>query len=342
MSNTWLIAVSAAVLVAASPALSPAANISTKKMMIKDGGVGKRAIAVQSVDPAVLLTDGDDPGMNGATLHAYSATDDFCAVLPAGPNWKKTKSVWKFADKATKNSAQIGDGKLSVKIKSSVTYTLADNGTQGAVNMQVQFGTGVKYCMRCSTPKKDTAKKYLAKACAAAPCDEEPPGCPPTTTTTTTTSTTTTTCPSVQVTGSLTVTIGHFNYNLMNGLPGANAACNSNFAGSHACTISELRCAPSSQLVGLKDTSNMTVMGFWAIDPTVNPLLEQCEDDVGFPCSGMPPSCPPGHTWEYATAHTMSRGQRVSLNNATGALGPLETSLQCNTFPPNNWVGCCQ
>jgi hypothetical protein len=30
------------------------------------------------------------------------------------------------------------------------------------------------------------------------------------------------------------------------------------------------------------------------------------------------------------------------LNNATGALGALETGLQCNTFPPDNWVGCCQ
>src|SRR5262249_60350832 len=61
------------------------------------------------------------------------------------------------------------------------------------------------------------------------------------------------------------------------------------------------------------------------------PPLQQCQDDVA---GGS------GLNWEYATAHTGSRGQKVALTNATGALGPLQTGLQCN-LSGNNWVGCC-
>ena len=177
--------------------------------------------------------------------------------------------------------------------------------------------------------------------------------CEPTTTSTTsttiitvtTTSTTTTTCgvPTGSVLkGSLTATAGRFNYDLTLGLPGANSACNTRFPGTHACTYANLQNAETAgDLVGLKDTACTTVTSFWAIDPSADPLTRQCHDDVTFPCPGMPPVCPPGHTWEYGTAHTMSRGQKVTLDNATGALGVLQTMIQCN-FAPNNWVGCCQ
>src|SRR5436853_3115556 len=156
MSNRcrWLVGVSAAsLLVIACPALSGAANVSTKKLLIKDNAdAAKRQVGVLSKDTGVHFSAGDAPDANGASLHAYSATDDFCVILPPGAGWKNTGSAWKYANKTTKNSAQIKNGKLSVKIKSGVTYTLADNGTQGAVNVQVQFGTGTRYCMRCSTP----------------------------------------------------------------------------------------------------------------------------------------------------------------------------------------------
>jgi hypothetical protein len=348
MSKT-LAAILATALLTTCVTLAQAADVSTKKLSIKGStDPTKRQIQVQSVDAGVTLSGADNPGASGASVHVYSATQDFCAVLASGTNWKQTKSgAWKYADKTTKNGASVGNGKLAVKIKSNVTFSLAGS-PQGTVNAQVQFGTGTRYCMRCSGAKKDTTKIFLAKACAAAACDPEPSSCPPvsaTTTTTTpvTTTTTTTACVAPgHVVGSLTVTVGRFNYNATVGLPGANAACSSSFPGSHPCTLTELQCAPSSELAGLKDTSNMPVLGFWAIDPTANRLTAQCHDDVGFPCPGMPPVCPPGHTWEYGTAHTMSRGQRVSLNNATGALGALETGLQCNTFPPDNWVGCCQ
>jgi len=336
MSKTWLATISTIALMTVSPALAHAKDISAKKVSIKDNAnPAKRQVAVQSTDAGVLLTEADDPGANGASLHVYSATDDFCAILPSGASWKHTSSQWKYANKATKTSAHVGNGKLVVKVKSGVTYTLADNGTQGTVNVQVQFGSGTRYCMRCSAAKKDNAKKFLAKGCAAAACDPEPSVCNPSSTTTTTTSTTptSTTSPTGQVLkGALTATVGRFNYNLQLGLPGSDAACNMNFPGTHSCTYAELQAAAAGgDLVGLKDTSNTTVTSFWAIDSTA-PALSQCVDDA---LGGS------NQNWEYATAHTASRGQRVTLNNATGALGSLETGLQCN-FSGNNWVGCCQ
>jgi len=348
MSNrcSRLVGVSAALLLIASPALSGAANISTKKLLIKDNAVAtKRQVSVLSKDAGVVFSAGDAPDANGASLHAYSATDDFCVILgpgtlAAGIGWKNTGSAWKYTNKTTKNAAQIKNGKLLVKIKSNDTFTLADNGTQGAVNVQVQFGTGTRYCMRCSTPKKDDTSKFLAKDCAAAACDPEPSSCSslvPTTTTTSTSTTTSTTAPGMLV-GSLTATPGRFNYNLTLGLAGADAACNTSFPGSHSCTLAGLQNTPASTLMGLKDTSNVTVTSFWAIDPAADPVTAQCFDDVMFN-----PNTQPGHNWEYATAHTMARGQTVALNNSTGALGPLVTGQQCNFgVGSSNWVGCCQ
>src|SRR5947208_3488185 len=229
MSKTWL-AISTVALMTVAPAFTHAKDISTKKLSIKDNAKpAKRQVAVQSTDAGVRLTEADDPGANGAAVHVYSATDDFCAILPSGANWKHTSSQWKYVNKATKASAHVGDGKLVVEIKSGVTYTLADNGTQGTVNVQVQFGSGTRYCMRCSAAKKDNGKKFLAKGCAAAACDPEPSVCNPSSTTTTPTSTTTTSTtgtpcgtPTGQVLkGSLTATPGRFNYNLTLGLPGS-------------------------------------------------------------------------------------------------------------------------
>src|SRR4029078_8477782 len=38
----------------------------------------------------------------------------------------------------------------------------------------------------------------------------------------------------------------------------------------------------------------------------------------------------PARNWEDGTAHTPSRGQKVSLDNAAGTLGPLQSGVQCN------------
>jgi hypothetical protein len=143
--------------------------------------------------------------------------------------------------------------------------------------------------------------------------------------------TTTTTLPTPGLKGALTATPGRFNYNLTLGLAGANAACSTNFAGTHACSYTELQSAAAAgDLVGLKDIADMTVTSFWAIDSAADPL-QQCNDDA---LGGS------GVNWEYATAHTASRGERVALDNGTGVLGVLQTSIQCN-IAGTSWVGCC-
>jgi hypothetical protein len=131
--------------------------------------------------------------------------------------------------------------------------------------------------------------------------------------------------------GALPATLGRFNYNLMLGLPGANSACNTNFPGTHVCTYSELQSAAAAcDLRGLKDTGGTAVTSFWAIDSS-QPPLQQCNDDAA---GGS------GLNWEYATAHTASRGQRVALD-AAGTLGTLQSGVQCNISGMSS-VGCCQ
>lgn len=130
--------------------------------------------------------------------------------------------------------------------------------------------------------------------------------------------------------GALPSTPGRFNYNAMLGLPGANAACATNFPGTQACTYAQLQSAATAgDLKGLTDTTGATVTSFWAIDSSAEPL-QQCNDDVNSHLN-----------WEYATAHTSSRGEKVNLDNAAGTLGALQMGLQCN-FSGNAWVGCCQ
>jgi hypothetical protein len=105
-------------------------------------------------------------------------------------------------------------------------------------------------------------------------------------------------------------TAGRFNYNATLGVPGTNAACNTRVPGTHTCTFAELQAAQTAgQLVGALDTANALVTSFWAID-SGDPPLSQCQDDVVT-----------FQNWEYGTAHTGSRGERVTLTNGTGVLG---------------------
>jgi hypothetical protein len=338
MSTMRLVGISAIVVLTMGASLGRAEDISTKKILIKDHKTNpaKRSIEVQSADAAIQLSDAVSPDVNGASIHVYSATDDFCAILPSGTDWTSKATKWQFKDKTTKDVAQLKAGKLLVKIKSGDTFTLMDNHTQGHVNVQVQFGTGTKFCMQCPGNKKDQDLKFLAKDCAATPCDPEPSTCNPLSTTTTTTtiagsSTTSTTIASggTVLKGALLSTPGRFNFNAVLGLPGANAACNTNFPGTHACDVNDLANAQTAgDLVGLKDIGANTVTAFWAIDSTAA-ALAQCEDDVSSFLN-----------WEYGTAHTLSRGNKLPLDNGTGMLGALSTGNQCN-FSGNAWVGCC-
>ena len=158
---------------------------------------------------------------------------------------------------------------------------------------------------------------------------------PVTTTTTiaggpTTTSTTSPPSTRAVLQGALAATLGRFNYNLTLGLPGAASACSASFPGTHVCTFAELQSAAGAgDLRNLTDTAGKTVTSFWAIDSS-QPKLQQCNDDVS---SGL--------NWEYATAHTASRGQRVQLDNAAGTLGQLQSGVQCNAAGTSS-VGCCK
>ncbi|HEV7734299.1 MAG TPA: hypothetical protein VGR62_19155 [Candidatus Binatia bacterium] len=333
MSKIRLVALSALVLATVGAGLARAEDISTKKLLIKDNANPvKRQVQVLSADLGVQAAEVDDPGTNGAAIHLYSATDDQCVILAGGPEWTFKNGLWKYNNKVTKNQVQVKNGKLIVKLKSGVTYSLLDNGTQGAVNAQVQFGAaGTRYCLRC-TGTKDTGTQFLGKSCVAAPCAAEPSSCVPVTTTTTTvtpttTTTSTTAVPGVELQGALTASTGRFNYNLTLGLAGANAACAANFAGTHACTYGELQAAETAgDLDGLKDTGNNTVTSFWAIDGTHANTLQ---------CGASIP-------WDYQTAHTGQFGEKVNLTNGTGVLGPLLSGAGQGVFcAGQSWVGCC-
>jgi hypothetical protein len=168
-------------------------------------------------------------------------------------------------------------------------------------------------------------------------CQHFQPVCGTTTTTTAAFSTTTTTAPPIAgtVKGALAPTLGRFNYNGALGLPGALAACQATFGNTtHVCTLADLQNAQAAGgLVGLKDTTNAPVTSFWAIDSS-QPPLQQCNDDA--------PSTGSGLNWEYGTAHTMSRGDKVPLDNATGMLGALQPSQQCALLGTPATVACCQ
>jgi len=179
---------SAALIVAVCSGSALAHEVTTKKMMVKEhSDPAKRSIQAFSNDPTVLYGDADDPASNGASIHVYSATDDFCLVLPAGPEWSDNGKLWKYTNPETKNQLQISNGKLQVKIRSGVAFSLSDV-PQGTVNVEVLVGAlGDKLCMRCTAPGTDDEKRFLAKDCVAAECDLEPSVCEPPGATTTTT-----------------------------------------------------------------------------------------------------------------------------------------------------------
>ena len=131
------------------------------------------------------------------------------------------------------------------------------------------------FCLQqCAAEIAATCKKPHFHQCRGTlirACQHKKPGFCTTSTTTTTTaapsSTTSTTTPSRAgtVKGALAPTAGRFNFNAMLGLPGANAACNTNFAGTHACSYQELQSAAAAgDLKGLKD---LTAMSFWRSTP---------------------------------------------------------------------------
>ena len=301
-------------------ATAQAEDISTKKMQFKNNAdPAKKQLQVLSLDASVLFSAGDDPATQGASIHVYG-TDSLCVVLGAGAEWVNKGSAWQYKNKETKNSVALADGKLQVKLKSGVNYDSA--GSEGDLNVEVQLGSGTRYCMHCLEPTTDDEKKFSAKDCAPAACDTPPSPCEPSATTTTTSSTTSTTLPPLVLQGALTRANGRFNYAMTLGLAGSDAACATSFPGTHTCTVTDLLAAESAgDLDGLRDTGGTAVTSLWAID-AARPGPMQCESVV---------------RWDYATAHFGQVGERMLLNNATGDLGAV-VSTGCSS---QNWVGCC-
>jgi len=342
MKRSLQLIVLAGIGVLLSAAASRAANVGVlgTKLIIVDKGVnGAKAVFVAK-DGAVDKGTGTDATTIGATLNVTydngtDASTSGAFLAPAGsPNWVVNKpTVAKYVNKAAPSG---GGTKVSVikpaKLLKLVGKNLGDTPIDILSQSGADSGTArTKYRITDSSTGFDssfcstfggcvwksiaggTGAKLVCKGGSADPTCNGPP--PP---------------PSV-LQGALTATPGRFNYNLTLGLPGANAACNSNFAGTHACSYAELQSAEAAgDLVGLQDTASQAVTSFWAIDNAAPPL-QQCQDDA---MGGS------NLNWEYATAHTASRGSKVNLNNGTGALGPLQTSLQCN-FSGSSWVGCC-
>jgi len=326
--------ISAAFIVAVCAGAASAHEVTTKKMLIKDNATpAKRQIQAFSKDPTVLYADADNPGTNGASIHVYSATDDECLLLPGGPQWTDNGKLWKYKNKETKNQVQIGNGKLQVKIRSGVDFTLADDFPQETVNVVVKLGPmGDDLCMRCTVATKDDEKQFLAKDCAATACDVDLTPCEPVATTTTSTTTTSTTLPPLPGTvlkAVLSQTNGVFTYAMTLGVAGADMACNTAFPGSHACAASELLAAEAAgDLDNITDLDDDVVTSFWAIDP-LRPDTEQCISTL---MGG-------GTRWNYLTAHIDSKGDVFDLNNATGDLSALDENNSCGQ---SHWVGCCQ
>jgi len=304
------------------------------KLVLKQKGSGKQSATWVTKRGAVVLPT-TSPVTSGASLTIQGANESQTVQLP-GTDWSQNAAgtTYKYVNKEAPGGSSpvklVVIKSKSIKVVSKETLIALDDPTQGTVSISLTVDDDV-YCSRCTTPSKDAPGKYVAKSCGA------PPNCSAvlssTTTSTPGSSSTSTTLGGggSVLKGALTPTVGRFNYNLMIGLPAADAACNTNFAGTHACSYAELQSAEAAgDLVGLKDTASTTVTSFWAIDNSANPL-QQCQDDAA---GGSMLN------WEYATAHTASRGQKVNLNNGAGTLGPLQTSLQCN-FSGDSWVGCC-
>jgi hypothetical protein len=160
---------------------SPGEAVDAKKIFIKgNADPAKRQVQVMSKDLDVQFSEGDDPSVSGASVQVFSDIDNFCALLDPGPNWLNTGTKWKFKDPVKKNVALFGDGKLKVKIKSGITYDVADFPVQqGTVHAQVQFGTGTRYCMQCPGNKKDDDKKFLGTDCVTTACGADYSPCHP-------------------------------------------------------------------------------------------------------------------------------------------------------------------
>src|SRR3989442_7723601 len=208
----------------------------------------------------------DDP--TGSKVHAArQQANSTCSCATATNHGTYVKCVAGVADMLSKGTSPSLPKSCKGAVKKCAAHSTC--GKPGSVTCCLTTAMGPK----CKV-KKDaghcTAKQGTTGTCTSC-CDACPaPGSGPS-------------CSSV-VKGSLAATPGRFNYNLTLRLPGANSACNTNFSGSHACTLADLQSAPASDLACLKDTAGMPATSFWAIasDAATTPRLQQYEDDLAY------------------------------------------------------------
>lgn len=197
MKRTRLAAITG-ILVAFGAIGASALDIPADKIRIRDNAddPGKRELQIQSTVSLVTYASADNPRDNGASIHLWNATNDFCYIATAGADrWKDSGKSWTYRNREAKNQLRIRDTLLKLKLRSGVGIDLTDT-PQGTIHASIQLGpTGTRYCMICSGPEVSTDKtlKFEASWCNAASCDPEPAGCLPSATTTTTSMTTTTT-----------------------------------------------------------------------------------------------------------------------------------------------------
>ena len=337
MKPSLQIIVSAGIGVLLNVSASHAANVGVAgtKLIIVDKGVnGAKAVFVAK-DTNVDKGTGTNESTIGATLNVtYSNGVDSSTsgafLAPTGSaNWVVNKAtVAKYVNKqaptggATKVSV-IKPAKLVKLVGKSLGDTpiniLSQGGaTSGTAHTKYRItdsstGFDSSFCSvfsGCSWKSimGGTGAKLVCKGGTADPTCGGP------------------VAPPVVLQGALPATTGRFNYNLTLGLPGSDAACNTAFAGTHTCTVTDLQnAAAAGDLDGLKDTTNVTVTSFWAIDNSHSTSV-QCNDTLGS-----------HNNWEYQTAHTNTFAEQVTLNNPAGTLGPVAGAICANS----SWVGCC-
>src|SRR5262245_61978543 len=311
--------------------------VSAVKLIVVDKGAVAK-VAFVSKDLSISKGAGTDPTTIRVQLDiTYDNTVDppiegQFLVSEASPNWLVNKpSVAKYVNKNAPSGsgtkvAVVKPAKLAKLVGKSTGDTPlailgqdgAESGTAHTAYRFTDSGTGFddSFCTTFSgcawkSIAGGSGAKLVCKGgvgdptCAAS----APPG---TTTSTTTSSSTTVPTLPPGFHGVLPATSGRFNYNLVLGVPGANARCNTLFSGTHACTYAELQAAEGNgDLVGIQDTNSQTVTSFWAIDGTHADTI-QCTTSIA---------------WDYQTVHTGHYGEMVMLNNGTGVLGPLLTGL---------------
>jgi len=332
------------VAVSSGPCMAVDQAVNAVKLIVVDKGTSAKAVLVAK-DPVIDKGPGTDATTIGAQIDiAYDngvdapITGQF--VAPEGSSgWLVNKAtVAKYVNKSapTGGGAKVaivkpgnlvklvgkstGDTPLDIMTQGGAaggTATTAYRVTDSSTGFDTSFCSTFSGCVWKSIAGGSGAKLVCKGGVGDPTCSAS---VPPTTTTSTT-------LPPVTFEGVLPSTTGRFNYNLVLGLPGADARCNTLFPGSHACTYTELLAAESQgDLVGIQDVNATTVTSFWAIDSTHSPNL-QCTVTIA---------------WDYNTAHTGQFGELVQLNNGTGDLGPLQSGQPAGVFCLNSsWVGCC-